>query len=32
MQTESIIYKLIVSTSCHPDKSYLGRAEGDTNE
>ena len=28
-RTENIIYKCIASTSGHPDKVYLGTAEGD---
>ena len=28
-RTENIFYKCIVSTSGHPDKVYLGTAEGD---
>ena len=28
-RTENIIYKCIISTSGHPDKAYLGNAEGD---
>ena len=28
-RTENIIYKCMVSTSDHPDKTYLGTAEGD---
>ena len=28
-RTENILYKYIVSTSGHPDKVYLGTAEGD---
>ena len=28
-RTENIIYKYIVSASGHPDKAYLGTAEGD---